>query len=487
MSTVLPSALPRLAQAVRHDIELSKPFIEVARRFAERPGTVALLSGGTHDSARFHLLALEPFVTLRAKGRTAVLAWGEHQRELQGDPFEILKQLMLHLGQHLPEHDNASFDGLPLRAGLFGYFGYDLKNHLERLPAEAHDDLHLPDLHLIAPRLLLIHERPTSRTTLLSFVLEGESPEVSQQAVETFWAAARAPCAPARGWSSPGVLRSGFDRERFTSAVGRILEYIAAGDVYQVNLSQRFEAPFEGDAFAFFEGLFSSNPAPFFAYVNAADHHIVSTSPERFLAVSGGHIETRPIKGTRPRGADPRLDAQLRDELQASVKEDAELSMIVDLLRNDLGKVCVPGSVRVTAHKQVESYENVTHLVSHITGTLEPGNDAVDVLRATFPGGSITGCPKIRAMEIIDELEPVRRHVYTGAIGYIGLNGSVDLSIAIRTATISQRRIVFSVGAGIVFDSDPASEYEETLHKGQTLIQLLNGHSFAQMAGENEL
>ncbi|HWO14516.1 MAG TPA: bifunctional anthranilate synthase component I family protein/class IV aminotransferase, partial [Polyangiaceae bacterium] len=223
--------------------------------------------------------------------------------------------------------------------------------------------------------------------------------------------------------------------------------------------------------------MYAANPAPFFAYINAGNHHIVSTSPERFIQLRHGSVETRPIKGTRPRGKTPAEDEALRRELQESPKDDAELSMIVDLLRNDIGKVCRAGSVRVLEHKRLEAYKNVYHLVSIVAGELDPGMGAVDLLRATFPGGSITGCPKIRAMEVIDELEPVRRHLYTGSIGYVGFDGTMDLSVAIRTATFTGGRVVFSVGGGIVFDSDPASEFEETLHKGRTLMNALDASS----------
>ena len=201
----------------------------------------------------------------------------------------------------------------------------------------------------------------------------------------------------------------------------------------------------------------------------------MSTSPERFVQQTGRRLEARPIKGTRPRGKTPTEDARLKQELTDSRKDDAELSMIVDLLRNDIGKVCEAGSVRVAEHKRLEAYENVYHLVSVVEGRLDPGKAAVDVIRATFPGGSITGCPKIRAMEIIDELEPVRRHIYTGSIGYISFHDTMDLSIAIRTATVVNDKIVFSVGGGIVYDSDPADEYEETLHKGKTLMSVFEG------------
>jgi para-aminobenzoate synthetase component 1 len=268
-----------------------------------------------------------------------------------------------------------------------------------------------------------------------------------------------------------------FSRAEYLSAVEAIRRYIVEGDVYQVNMSQRFQAPFNGDPFDCFATMYAANPAPFFAYINAGDHQIVSTSPERFIQLRNGSVETRPIKGTRPRGKTPAEDDALRRELQESAKEDAELSMIVDLLRNDIGKVCRPGSVRVLEHKRLEAYQNVYHQVSIVKGELDPGMDAVDLLRATFPGGSITGCPKIRAMEVIDELEPVRRHIYTGSIGYLGFDGTMDLSIAIRTATFTGSRAVFSVGGGIVFDSDPASEFEETLHKGRTLMNVLDAAS----------
>jgi para-aminobenzoate synthetase component 1 len=255
--------------------------------------------------------------------------------------------------------------------------------------------------------------------------------------------------------------------------IRKIKDYIAAGDIYQVNMSQRFETPFAGDPFALFKTLYQKNPAPFFAFVHAGDHVIVSTSPERFITRRENRVETRPIKGTRPRGITPDEDARLRRELAESPKDDAELSMIVDLMRNDIGKVCEGGSVTVREHKRVEAYANVYHLISIVDGVLDPGADAVDLIRATFPGGSITGCPKIRSMEIIDELETRRRHIYTGSIGYIGFHDTLDLSIAIRTATIVNDRLVFSVGGGVVYDSDPEDEYHETLHKGRTLLDTL--------------
>jgi para-aminobenzoate synthetase component 1 len=257
------------------------------------------------------------------------------------------------------------------------------------------------------------------------------------------------------------------------AAVQRIKDYIAAGDVYQVNLSQRFETEFGGNPFDLFKTLYDINPAPFYAYIQAGDHTIVSTSPERFLQRIGPRVETRPIKGTRPRGYTAAEDRRMQKSLLESKKDDAELSMIVDLLRNDLGRACAAGTVQVQTHKRIEAYQNVYHLVSDVVGELDRGKDSVDLIKATFPGGSITGCPKIRSMEIIDELEPHRRHIYTGSIGYISFHQTMDLSIAIRTATVYDKKLFLSVGGGIVYDSDPADEYDETLHKGRTFTEVL--------------
>jgi para-aminobenzoate synthetase component 1 len=249
-------------------------------------------------------------------------------------------------------------------------------------------------------------------------------------------------------------------------------------------MSQRFELGFDGSSYDLFRHLYRKNPASFFAYVNAGDHRVVSTSPERFMSMDGRYVETRPIKGTRPRGKTPDDDRKLAEGLLESPKDDAELSMIVDLLRNDIGKVCEAGSVNVREHKRLESYQNVYHLVSVVEGRLPPDAGAVDLIKAVFPGGSITGCPKIRAMEIIDELESHRRHVYTGSIGYISFHDTMDLSIAIRTATVVDDKIIFSVGGGIVYDSDPEEEYEETIHKGRTFMAAFAGNRGAAEPGE---
>jgi para-aminobenzoate synthetase component 1 len=456
-------------------LDLEQPFIDVVRRFAHLPGTVALMSGGAHDCARYHLLGVYPWLSLRGQRPRTTLTDGEQRVELDEDPFTALRRVLQHC--RMPGLGVA----VPLSSGLLGYLAYDLKDCLERLPRTSVDDLELPLLHLVAPSIVVIHDRASESTTLLAMQLQGDE-EASRENVARFKRALRAPVAPPPEQAPRPEARcaSVFSRAEYCAAVESVRKYIVEGDVYQVNMSQRFQAPFAGDPFDGFAQMYAANPAPFFAYLNAGDHQIVSTSPERFLELRDGWVETRPIKGTRPRGKTPAEDDARRAELQESAKEDAELSMIVDLLRNDIGKVCRAGSVRVLEHKRLEAYRNVYHLVSIVKGELDPGVDAVDVLRATFPGGSITGCPKIRAMEIIDELEPVRRHIYTGSIGYIGFDGTMDLSIAIRTATFTRDKVVFSVGGGVVFDSDPESEFEETLHKGRTLIDALTSASAAE-------
>ena len=263
-------------------------------------------------------------------------------------------------------------------------------------------------------------------------------------------------------------------RADYLDAVARVREYIYAGDIFQANLSQRFEAPLAQPPWAFYRTLRRVNPAPFGAFFDVPGAPILSTSPERFLRVSGGgRVETRPIKGTRARGVGPEHDAALGQALTESVKDRAENLMIVDLMRNDLSRVCAPGSVRASELFALERYATVHHLVSTVVGDLAPGFDAFDLLRAAFPGGSITGAPKLRAMEIIAELEPSRRGVYCGSLGYWSTTGEMDTSIAIRTAVVRDGRIYFSAGGGIVADSDPEQEYRETLDKIRATIDAL--------------
>lgn len=450
----------------------SLSWMDVSARFADKPGTVLLMSGGELDCARYHFLAVHPWLSIRTWGQDALLETSGHIFRTVSDPFDLLRHVLRTYGRSTPEPPES------IGAGLFGYLAYDVKDAIEILPRTTIDDLGLPHLCFYAPSAILVFDRRTQACRLFIPVREIQGQSRLDADRRAFFDALSCD-PPAEGsfsCDSEG-FRSDFSRSRYMNAIRTIQEYIASGHIYQVNLSQRFETRFSGHPFSLFRALFTAAPAPFYAYVHAGDHHIVSSSPERFLMRRGATVETRPIKGTRPRGKTPLEDETMRHELATSIKDDAELSMIVDLMRNDLGKVCKAGSVVVSEHKRLETYPNVFHLVSIVTGELESDADAVDLLRATFPGGSITGCPKIRAMEIIDELEPCRRHVYTGSIGYIGFHDTMDLSIAIRTITIVGNRMVFSVGGGVVFDSDPAAEYEETLHKGSSIMGIFDGRA----------
>jgi para-aminobenzoate synthetase component 1 len=468
-----------MAQIHSAELDLSEPFIDLVGRFADEPGTVALLSGGALDSARFHILGLRPWLAVRERDGKVVAEFAGASAHAELDPFAVLEALMKRYA--LPGLE----ENLPLSAGLLGYLAYDLKDCLEVLPRTSCDDLKLPRLYMTAPSILVVHDRQSAKTTV-HVPVQGDDHDGASRRLAQFRQELSASKPPVRSVQARvGQLMSGLSRDEYIQAVEAVRDYIVRGHVYQVNMSQRFAAAFSGDAFALFASMFEVNPAPFFAFVQAGDHQIISTSPERFIELRGKTVETRPIKGTRPRGKTPEQDQRMRHELETSFKDDSELSMIVDLLRNDIGKVCAAGSVHVSEHKRVEAYENVYHLVSVVRGQLDDDKSAVDLIRATFPGGSITGCPKIRSMEIIDELEPVRRHIYTGSIGYLGFRGTMDLSIAIRTATIADGRLVFSVGGGVVFDSKASDEFEETLHKGRTLISALEGNGSAEArAGE---
>jgi len=381
--------------------------------------------------------ASHPVAVLRSRGRLLEVDRRSVTERFEGDPFEVLREM---LAEHTRNPHGAAV----------GYLGYGLKRHIESLPDTVVDDLELPECHMAFYERL--HE------------------------VDPFPLRPAEPSGPGRRFPE---LRSTFTRPEYEAAVRRALEYIRAGDIYQVNLSQRFEVPRPGDPFDVYLRLRSLSPAPFAAFLRFPDCAVLSSSPERFLRYTpeDRRIETRPIKGTRPRSATSEEDEAFRRELLASEKDRAENLMIVDLERNDLGRVAEIGSVRVTRLFEPERYATVHHLVSTVEAHLAGGRDVVDLLRAAFPGGSITGAPKIRSMEIIDELEPVARGVYTGSIGYIRPDGELDLNIAIRTVVVKDRRAYFSVGGGIVADSDPAAEYHETLDKGAAIARALLGEA----------
>jgi len=415
----------------------------------------------------------EPFLIFKSKGKQIEIFEGGQSQRFSGDPFDVLKEL-------ISRYSLASSGYSPFLAGAVGYFGYDLCHFVEKLPRKSVDDLELPDCYLGFYDLVLSFDHLTNRLSISSSGLPEKEPAKRRKRAKLRLGEALDILNKAspedfsvREEYKISEIRSNFSRTSYLNAVERAREYIRAGDIFQVNLSQRFSCSQPALPFTIYEHLRQINPAPFASFLNFPELAIVSASPERFLRISGRKVQTRPIKGTRPRGKDDVEDRRLAKELWDSEKDRAELIMIVDLERNDLGRVCEYGTVRVPELITLETHPTVFHLVSTVEGVLKEGNGCIDCIKACFPGGSITGAPKIRAMEIIDELEPNQRGVYTGSIGYIGFNGETDLNIVIRTMVIAHGKIYFHAGGGIVADSDPEIEYEETLHKARALMETL--------------
>ena len=444
---------------------------ELFEAIADEPWTIFLDSGRPRSTAgRMDILAARPSTTLVTRGGMTEIR--HHAPGTQGatsllspdDPFDLLRQ---HLAPH-GEHGALPFDG-----GAMGYFGYDLGRRLERLPRKAQDAEGIPEMAvgIYDWAVVVDHEQRTA-----NLVGADRDPRTARDWDSLVALFSDPPAQAANPVERPpfrvGQVCSNFDLPRYRQAFARIQRYIANGDCYQVNLAQRFEAPVTGDPWLGYQALRRLNPAPYSAYLNHPAVRILSSSPERFLVVRQGRVETKPIKGTRPRAAAPEADSALARELRDSIKDRAENLMIVDLLRNDLGKACVPGSVAVPRLFAVESFATVHHLVSTVVGRLSPDVDAVGLLRAAFPGGSITGAPKLRAMEIIEELEPHRRGVYCGAVGWLGFNGDMDTNIAIRTLVSSENRLRFWAGGGIVADSKVDEEYQECLDKAAAMLRL---------------
>ena len=464
---------------------------------------VLFLDSATHAHARdaaardrYSFLAADPAIVVRCKaGRAERLDARDGSRTpVEGHGLMEIRRLLEPFAAeplaHLP----------PFQGGAAGYIAYDWGSVLERLPTPRYDDLSIPDLVLGLYDCVVAWDHDANRAWIVSTGLpelgrsraerarrrlteiarrladQPDAHSVGQGVPRRGPDIARAPSYPATEVASAAALglRSSFTHRGYLDAVTRVREYIVAGDIFQANVSQRLEAPLRESSWSLYRRLRALNPAPFAAYLAFQELHIVSASPERFLRLDHTRrVEARPIKGTRPRGIHPAHDAALGRALTDSAKDRAENLMIVDLLRNDLSRVCAPRSVRVPELFALEHYSTVHHLVSTVTGELSEGRDAVDLLTATFPGGSITGAPKVRAMEIIAELEPSRRGVYCGSIGYIGTTGVMDTSIAIRTYQVLDDAVYFSAGGGIVADSDPEQEYRETLDKARALIDAL--------------
>ena len=483
------------------EVSTSLTALELFELIKDRPYSFFLDSGmDPQRLGRYSFLGSEPFLAINSRGSEVTVIWGQEHEVQHGNPFDALGKLLeIYKLDHYPAP-------VPFLGGAVGYFGYDLCHFIERLPSTAIDDLKLPEsyfafydtivafdhlekkVYLVATGFPDMEEGQRLRRARMkleemkdwlcashSIVAVNRSPEQSEgktkQSRDRDCFAATAPRNDRQ--NKEMTLKSNFTPEEYRKAVNRVREYIAAGDVFQVNLSQRFEADLKIPPHELYKRLRAVNPAPFAGYLNFPGIVIVSASPERFLKVQSDLVETRPIKGTRPRGGDSTEDERLAYELIHSNKDRAENVMIVDLERNDLGRVCRYGTVKVTELAILETFPTVFHLTSTVIGRLRRGKSNIDLLKATFPGGSITGAPKVRAMEIIDELEPTRRSVYTGSVGYLGFNEDMDINIVIRTFLIKEGKVYFQVGGAIIYDSDPEAEYMETLDKARALIRAL--------------
>ncbi|WP_231749491.1 aminodeoxychorismate synthase component I [Tautonia plasticadhaerens] len=475
-------------------IPIDLPADRLAMRVGEMPGA-ALLEGGPGfgDAGRWSILAARPagmfdvpFLTMD-RWRFAYRGMDEERQAIfperwefgRGDPLVGLDRLVDRLGLGRPvEEGPGGGDRPPFLGGLIGYLGYDLARWIERVPRKAPKEDAVPDLAFgLYDTFVAVDHRSGEAKLWVTNVL-GESADRVDYRVRSWLEALRRPprSLPRSGFEAPPT--SNFSPEGYRGAVRRAVDYIHAGDIFQANISQRFTAIGRPEPLDLYRRLRHRSPSPYSAYLRFGEGRaVVSSSPELFYRTRGDHIITRPIKGTRPRGATPEEDRAMRAELVDSPKDRAELAMIVDLERNDLGRVCAFGSVRVTEPSVIESFETVHHQVATIEGRLRPGVGPIEVVRAVFPGGSITGAPKIRAMEIIDELEPSRRGVYTGAIGYFGAGGNAAFNIAIRTMVVEGPRVRYQVGGGIVADSDPQLEFEETMHKGRAMRDVLEGRA----------
>ena len=452
----------------------------------DRPSVLLESGNGTSRTARYSFMGTDPYLQLSGRAREYRIQTAEQVRTYSGSPFEALERILTNSAIPRPE-------GLPpFYGGAVGYLGYDLARSFESLPSWSIDDLHCPDLHMIFVDVVAAIDHHTGLLYLMFCPplsrFESEPREkLYREGCDRLAALEARLTSPAPLLASSSTLEHATfvpsqSREAYRARVQRCQEYIAAGDIYQANLSHRFTldvrdtaslSASDGDGMELYRRLRRVNPSPFAGLVRFGDVSLVSCSPERLVQLTGTTASIRPIAGTRPRGVGQEQDQLLRMELLASPKERAEHVMLVDLERNDLGKVCRYGSVTVDEFMTVEQYSHVSHLVSDVTGTLRSGTSPFDLVKAVFPGGTITGVPKLHCMEIIEELEPVRRGLYTGALGYFSWSGDLDLNILIRTLVLTNGKGYLQVGAGIVADSNPDREYAETLAKAGAFFNIL--------------
>jgi len=478
---------------LKHTLQYSVDSAQLFEKICQKPWAMLLDSGHPKSQyGRYDIFVADPVVTISTfdkrlnhnnQGLEAELHFPEIVTEIcedgkithsTDDPFVILNQLLLPYQQAYKSQtiNKKDVKNLPFTGGAVGYFGYDLGRQLEHLPTISENNHAIPHMMVGIYDWAVVVDHREKTACLVSHGLHSATQDSWQKLCDFFDETDKVE-EQAEDFILTSQVNSNMDFLSYANAFNAVKKYISAGDCYQVNLAQRFSANVKGHAWQAYLKLREISPAPFMAYMNFGHLQVLSGSPERFLQVVDGHVETRPIKGTRPRASDAYLDQEYALELQSSLKDRAENVMIVDLLRNDISKNCATGSVKADVLFQLQSFANVHHLVSIVTGQLAKTKTAIDLLRGCFPGGSITGAPKLRSMQIIEELEPHRRGVYCGAIGYIGFDGNMDTNITIRTAVVSEGEISFYAGGGIVADSVLEKEYNETLDKASSMMKTM--------------
>lgn len=444
------------------EIKINFNPLEVYNIFKDEVNTI-LLDSSKEDKilSKFSFIGINPFLVFESKGKEAFI----NKVKVQGEPFMVLENLI-----NKYKYDNNEYDNIPLISGAIGYISYDTGRILEELPDTSNEDFNISDMRFIFYKNIIIFDLENNKQYITSISNHGYNEELDYLEEKM----SLATIIKEQNFKSINKnFKSNFEKEDYKKAITKLKNYIVNGDVYIANMTQRFYTENEEDSFEIYKKLRTINKAPFSAYMNFEDFQVISSSPERFIEINKGKVVTRPIKGTRPRGKNEEEDIKNSLELINSEKDRAELLMVVDLERNDLSKVCKPHSVKVTELFKLEKYATVFHLVSTVEGRLKDNVSSVKCIKECFPGGSITGTPKIRAMEIIEELEGLKRNLYTGSIGYFDFRGNADFNIAIRTIIKKENRAYFGVGGGITYDSIEEDEYNETLDKARALMRVL--------------